>query len=167
MSAQSVQREPPVRTLEFDLAAATLVRREWHESEGKRGAEYLVATVPSATGQERYWVSGHSHGRDAACTCWGFRRWKRCKHVAQFILIWEQLERRHYGQPCYTDRHLIKLLAFFDAQSDRLDHEQRLRRGGIRAALRDRGIDPDAARTEAARLATVARGKRAAAELFG
>ena len=120
-----------------------------------------------AWARERYTVSGHSHGRDAACDCWGFRRWKRCKHVAQFILIWEQLERRHYGQRCYTDAHLIKLLAFYDAHLGHLDHEQRLKRGGIRAALRDRGIDPEAARTRAARLATVARGERAAAELFG
>ena len=155
---------PTIQTLEIAIAEAREVRREWHPDER---AEFLVAAVPSARAPEIYTVAGHSHGRDATCTCWGFRKWKRCKHVAAFILIWEELERQHYANPVHSDRRLLELLDYYDNIADILNPEQRLRRGGIRAALRDRGISHEATRTLAEQAAVVRRGNAAKSELFG
>lgn len=161
---------PALQTLEVALAEARELRRTW---DADAGYEHLVAAVPSRRDPTfLYEVSGHSHGRDARCTCPGFAYRQRCAHAAAFILIWEELERQHYaatrpdGCPGYPDRALLDLLAWYDGGDPTLSPEQRLRRNGIRAALAARGIHPDEGRTLAERLATVERGRQAKALLF-
>lgn len=154
-----------IRHAPVDVAAARLITRMWDDREK---SEYIVVTVPSRRDPaKRHLVKGHAHGRTATCSCWGFLRHKRCAHASAFMPILEELERQHYAdQRRYTDEGLMALLDYYDSDPQPLNHVQRLRRNGVAAALAERGVDYRATRTLAEQAELVARGKRAARDLF-
>lgn len=165
MTATATQPKRPPAPEHPDIAAARLVAREY---DFDARSEYLTATIPSRGDSNKlYVVRGHTHGRDATCSCWGFTKWKRCCHAAAFILIIEELERQFYGQEGrYTTARLLDLARYFDNVADILDADQRLRFTGVKAALRDRGVDFRSTRTLAEQAAAVERGRAAKALLF-
>lgn len=131
-------------------------------------SELIEASIPSRKDSAvRYLVRGHTHGRDATCTCLGFTRWRRCCHQAAFLLIVEELERQFYAEEGrYSTAQLLDLARYFDAIADILSADQRLRFHGIKAALRDRGIRFEATRTLAEQRAVAERAAGAKAILF-
>jgi len=147
-----------------DIAASELVSRAYDADER---CEFLVATIPSRSEPgRRHTLRGHSHGRDAVCSCWGYQRHRRCIHAASFILIIEELERQHYSSPEHTTEGLIRFLDYYERIPDILDADQRLRRNGIRAALASRGVRYEATRTLAEQKAVAERMAGAKAILF-
>lgn len=149
-----------------DIAASQLISRAFDEAEL---SEFIVATIPSrADPVRRHTVRGHTHGRDAVCSCWGFARHKRCAHVAAWPLILEALEKLHYAdERRYTIAGLLDLARYFDAIADILNADQRLRFHGIKAALRERGVRFESTRTLAEQAEVARKARRAQDELFG
>jgi hypothetical protein len=147
-----------------DIAASQLVSRAW---DADAVAEFIVATIPSRSEPtRRHTLRGHSHGRDAVCSCWGYQRWGKCAHVAAFVLIIEELERQHYANPRHTTARLLELARWYDSVSDVLNADQRLRYHGVKAALRDRGVRFESTRTLAEQRAVAERAAGAKAILF-
>lgn len=144
----------PQPLTQADLCAGVaLVAREWDPD---AAAERLTLTVPSRSDPTtRHTLTGHSHGRDAACDCPGFAYRRRCSHVAAWPVLVEELERRFYADPAYTTAGLLSLAEFYAAIPDLLSPEQRLRANGIRAALADRGVAVRPPRPSAARRAAL------------
>lgn len=131
-------------------------------------SELIEASIPSRKDSAvRYLVRGHTHGRDATCTCLGFTRWRRCCHQAAFMLIVEELERQFYAEEGrYSTAQLLDLARYFDAIADILSADQRLRFHGVKAALLARGVRYEATRTLAEHRVAVERGLAAKALLF-
>lgn len=148
-----------------DVTQARLISRTYDETER---CELIAASIPSRRDSEvRYIVEGHTHGRDARCSCLGWRRWRRCCHCAAFVLILEELERAHYDNPAHTTARLLELARWYDSVSDVLNADQRLRFNGIKAALRDRGVRFESTRTLAEQAEVARKARRAQDELFG
>jgi hypothetical protein len=161
----SVAQETRPAPANPDIAASRLISRSYDADEQR---EHIVASIPSRRDPAtRYIVKGHTHGRDAECSCLGFTRHKRCCHAAAFILIIEELERLHYSDPRYTTERLIELARWYESVSPVLDPDQRLRFAGVCAALHSRGVDFRACRTLAERRAIQERAAGAKAILFG
>ena len=147
-----------------DVTRAKVISRTYDFDER---CEKIVASIPSRRDSVvRYVVEGHSHGRDATCSCAGYLRWRRCVHQASFVLIIEELEKQHYAQPEHTTEGLIEFLDYYERIPDVLDCDQRLRRNGIRAALASRGVRYEATRTLAEQRAVAERMAGAKAILF-
>lgn len=147
-----------------DIAAAQLIAREYDEA---TQSEFLTATIPSrGDANKLYTLRGHTHGRDASCSCWGFIRHKKCCHSAAFILIVEDLERKHYSDRRHATERLIELARWYESVVEVLNPDQRLRFAGVCAALHGRGVDFRATRTLAEQRAVAERAARAQAELY-
>lgn len=148
-----------------DVTQAKLISRACDDAEG---CEMIHASIPSRQDSEvRYLVQGHTHARDASCSCLRFLRWRRCCHAAAFILIIEELEKQHYATPEHTTERLFELARYYDSIADILSPDQRLRYHGVKAALLSRGIRYEATRTLAEQLRVAERAAAAKAELFG
>jgi hypothetical protein len=117
-SSMSTRSQPPTQA---DLCAGVaLVAREWDPD---AAAERLTLTVPSRSDPTtRHTLTGHSHGRDAACDCPGFAYRRRCSHVAAWPVLVEELERRFYADPAYTTAGLLSLAEFYAAIPDLNTH---------------------------------------------
>lgn len=150
----TVATEPQIRALTFDPARAS-----FHSGEFSEAKQMTRWTLRYAGTDDTHTVTGWSDGTECSCSCKGYQFSRRspaqCRHTLGFSLLLDHVEQeRQAARPTSDLRSDDAWFSGYDGYTV----EERRAVNAIRAELRRRGIKS---------LASVAKGRAAASELYG